>query len=145
MLTFTNSVTFVRGEMPPVVLRNFHEPEDGFVWGTSRWAEIIFPFSNKEGMTELRADLVLDLDVFKSPPELKYQTILIYLNGLRIGSLDIYDRSTSVVPFGFNLLKQAENILTFDTPNATVPHQFGIPDDRLLSIQLFSLQIRPGG
>jgi hypothetical protein len=35
-------------------------------------------------------------------------------------------------------------VLTFDTPDVASPRQFGLDDDRKLSVQLFSLQLRPG-
>ncbi len=142
MLSFKNSVVFTKGEAPPVLLRNFYEPEDGFVWGTSRWSEITFSFTGDRPVPGTKADLVLDLDVFKAPPTLPCQTVLVYLNGLRIGSKDVNMRLTAIFPFPGEILRKAENVLTFDTPNVSVPSAFGIPDERLLSVQLFSLQLR---
>ncbi len=145
MLNYKNSVSFIKGETPFVLLRNYYEPEDGFVWSTSKWSEIIFAFS-AEGPPKARSsDLILDLDVFRAPPDLPHQTVKIYLNGWRIGSRDVTDRTTALIPFYPALLKPIENVLTFDTPDASVPATFGVPDERRLGIQLFSLQFRQGG
>ncbi len=145
MLTFKTSVTFLKGKVPPVLLRNFFAPEDGFVWSTSTWSEIIFSFSDGTMPTGKSADLILDLDVFKAPPTLPHQTVMFYLNGLRIGSRDVSRRVTAILTFDPAILKATENIITFDTPKASVPSDFGIADGRCLGVQLFSLQLRPGG
>ncbi len=145
MLNYKNSVSFVKGETPGVLLRNYYEPEDGFVWSSSKWSEIIFAFSADVPARAKSSDLILDLDVFKSPPALPFQTVKIYLNGWRIGSRDVTERTTALIPVNPLILKPVENVLTFDTPDASVPAAFGIPDQRRLGIQLFSLQFRPGG
>jgi hypothetical protein len=145
VLTFNSSVSFLKGKVPPVILRNFFPPEDGFVWSTSTWSEVIFSFSDSTLPNGRSADLILDLDVFKAPPALPHQTVLIYLNGLRIGSRDVSRRATVVFTFNPALLKATENVLTFDTPKASMPSNFGVSDGRCLGMQLFSLQLRPGG
>jgi hypothetical protein len=144
VLTYKNSVSFLKGESPPVVLRNFFEPEEGFVWSTSTWSELLFSFSDSASPKAKLSDLILDLDVFKAPPELPSQTVKFYLNGLRIGSRDFKDRATTLIQFNPSILRPTENVLTFDTPQACMPKSFGIPDERCLGVQLFSIQIRPG-
>jgi len=144
MLTYKNSLEFLKGKPPAVLLRNFFEPENGFVWSTSTWSEIIFSFADSGLNKDKSADLILDLDVYKAPPKLPGQTVKCYLNGLRIGSRDIIDRTVSIVTFDAGLLKPTENILTFDTPQASIPSDFGVDDGRRLGVQLFSMQIRPG-
>jgi len=144
MLTFNNSVVFEKDKPSVVLLRNFYQPEGGFVWATSRWCEIVFACAEKPPRAESQVDLVLDMDVFKMPPDFNGQSVLVYLNGLRIGSLDVERRGTMLVPFNSSLLKAEENVLTFDTPDVASPRQFGLDDDRKLSVQLFSLQLRPG-
>lgn len=138
-------MSFQKGESPPVLLRNFSEPEDGFVWSTSKWSEIIFSFSDGIPRGTRNSDLIIDLDVFKSPPLLLDQTVKFYLNGFRIGSRDVNGRTTAWIPFSPTILKTVENVLTLDTPDAVIPASFGVPDKRRLGVQLFSLQFRPGG
>jgi hypothetical protein len=145
VLNYKNSVSFQRGESPAVLLRNFYEPEDGFVWSTSKWSEIIFSFSEGTPQKAKTSDLILDLDVFKSPPSLPHQTVKFYLNGWRIGSRDVDGRTTTLIPFNSTLLNPVENVLTFDTPDASIPARFNVPDERRLGVQLFSMQFRPGG
>lgn len=145
MLNYKNSVSFVKGESPAVSLRNFYEPEDGFVWSSSKWSEVIFSFVEGIPQGAKTSDLILDLDVFRAPPTLPYQTVKIYLNGWRIGSRDVSERTTTLFPFVSTILKSVENVLTFDTPDASVPATFGVSDERRLGVQLFSMQFRPGG
>ncbi len=145
MLSYKNSVSFQKGESPPVLLRNFYEPEDGFVWSTSKWAEIIFSFSEGIPQRTKTSDLILDIDVFKAAPKLPHQTVKFYLNGWRIGTRDVIGRTTTLIPFNPTILKTVENVLTLDTPDAGIPVRFGVPDERRLGVQLFSIQFRPGG
>ncbi len=145
MLTFENAVAFLKGEVPPVLLRNFYAPEDGFVWSTSTWSEIIFSFNDGTSPKPKSADLILDLDVFKAPPALTHQSVLFYMNGLRIGSRDVTGRATSILTFNPEILKPSANVLILDTPKASSPKDFGSADGRCLGVQLFSLQLRPGG
>ena|ERR1700726_1424097 len=143
MLTYANSVNFVKGELPPVVLRNFSPPEDGFIWSSSSWSEIVFGFSATLARGTKRADVNLDLDVFKIVGHLDGQNVLTYLNGLRVGSYHITQRTTVTLQIDAAILKRNDNVLTFDTPDSRKPSEFGLSDDRRLGIQLFSMEIRP--
>lgn len=145
MLDWRNSVSFKRGENSPFALRNFSEPEDGFVWSHGKWCEIVFEFAGAASDNDGLADLVVDLDVFHAPPDVTHQSVLIYLNGLRIASSYIGRRTTYLASFDRKLLKRSENVLTIDTPDVVDPRQFGVYDERKLGIQLFSLQVRKGG
>ena len=145
MLDWRNSTSFRRGENSSLALRNFSEPEDGFVWSHGKWCEIVFEFAEPTSDGRALADLVLDLDVFHAPPDFTHQSVLIYLNGLRIASSYIARRPTYLAPFASALLKPSENVLTIDTPDVIDPRKFGVDDARYLGIQLFSLQIRRGG
>jgi hypothetical protein len=145
VLTYDNSIQFSTGETAPVSLRNFFPPEDGFIWSSAHWSEITFGFSGTVARGKKYADLILDLDVFKNGVEVEGQNALIYLNGLRVGSHYVTRRTTVVIPVETSALRPADNVLTFDTPDSKKPSDFGIPDDRQLGIQLFSLQIRPAG
>lgn len=145
VLTYKNSVKFKKGESPPVLLRNFFEPEDGFVWSTSTWSEVVFAFTDGIPQRARSADLILDMDVFKAPADLPHQTVKYYLNGLRIGTRDLNQRTMVLIQFDTVILKPTDNVLTFDTPDASIPTRFGVPDERRLAVQLFSLQFRPGG
>jgi hypothetical protein len=145
MLTYDNSVQFLKDEPTPLGLRNFFPPEDGFVWSSSYWSEITFGFSPSPARSKKFADLILDLDVFKVGGQLDGQNTFIYLNGLRVGSNYINRRTTVVIPIDASALKPGDNVLTFDTPDSRKPSDFGIRDERQLGIQLFSLQVRPAG
>jgi len=76
---------------------------------------------------------------------LRHQTVKFYLNGWRIGSRDVNGRTTTLIPVAPTILNPVENVLTFDTPDASIPASFGVPDDRRLGVQLFSMQFRAGG
>jgi hypothetical protein len=145
MLTYDNSIAFAKGKETPVALRNFYPPEDGFIWSSAHWSEITFEFSATAGRGKKNADVILDFDVFKKEKLVEGQNTLIYLNGLRVGSHYITRRTTVVIPIDSALLKPAENVLTFDTPDSRKPSEFGGSDERQLGIQLFSMQIRPAG
>ncbi len=143
VLNYENSLNFYKGMQPAVLMRNFCDPEDGFIWSTSKWCDINFDFNHGAGKPKGSVDLLLDLDVFKAPPILSSQNVLIYLNGLRIGSYNIHAQVNCIASFDPAILRAHDNVLTFDTPDASKPEDFGIPDWRILGIQLFSIQIRP--
>jgi hypothetical protein len=145
VLTFDNSVTFSEGNTPVVGLKNFWEPEDGFVWSTGKWCEIGFPFQFKGRESTDVADLMLEVDSFKVEDGLVGQNLLVYLNGLRVGSYFCTSRAIYIATFDAKLLKASENILTIDTPDSASPRDFGMTDNRLLGLKLFSLQIRKNG
>lgn len=142
MITFGHSLTFTQGKPLPVELRNFYEPEDGYVWSHSKFCEIVFPFSTGFNKAPAKCDLMLDLDVFKAPPELESQSIMVYLNGIRIGQYSVTGQNTFVITIPTSLLKEHDNSLVIDTPDVTKPQKYGIADDRLLGVQLFSVQIQ---
>lgn len=145
MRTFEDSVTFTAGTDPGVSLRNFWPPEDGFVWSTGIWSEITFAFTPSARQPAPLADLILDMDVFKKPDHLEAQNVLLYLNGLRIGSYYVQRRTTYFAAFDPKILRPADNVLTLDTPDVASPSEFGGSDSRKLGVQLFSLQIRKSG
>jgi hypothetical protein len=141
-------VSFTKDVLPSVELISFWPPEDGFVWSSGKWCELIFKFNLQTAPTDERGELVLDFDSYKSPPGLEGQNVFIYLNGLRIGARRLTKRVTAFIEFDPALLK-ATNVLTFDTPDAASPTQWGGTDERVLGIQLFTFQARyfagPGG
>jgi hypothetical protein len=143
MLTYENSVQFDLGEPSPVALRNFSLPEKGFIWSSSDWCEIVFAFSATPVSSKKLVDFILDIDVFKMAGHLTGQNVLLYLNGLRVGSHYITEQTTLVTRINAAMLRPSGNVLTFDTPDSRKPSEFGSPDDRKLGIQLFSIQIRP--
>lgn len=140
MVEFGTSVTFTKKDQPAVELHNFWPPEDGFVWSGGRWSEVIFGLASEGGAGQ--CELVMDFDVFKHPPEVESQNIFVYLNGLRIGSRLVSKRVTAFLEFPSSVLRQADNVLTFDTPDSAKPSAFGGGDNRLLGAQLFSFEIR---
>ena len=143
MLTYNNSIQFVKDEAPPVSLRNFFPPENGFIWSTSYWSDITFAFSATPADEIKAADFILEFDVFKMGGHVEGQNVLIYLNGLRVGSHYVTQRTTVVIRMDAALLEPTDNVLTFDTPDTRMPSEFGLPDERRLGVQLFSMQIRP--
>ncbi len=142
MLNFENSLSFKEGQETPVALRNFWEPEGSWIWSTGRWCEITFAFEAGPRPLPRLAELIVDLDVYKQEEQHPGQNVLVYLNGLRIGSLHCTHRMIVVFGFDPKLLTAGDNILTLDTPDSAKPSQFGSADGRLLGAQVFSLQFR---
>ncbi len=143
MLTFTNSVSFTEKGNNPVSLRNFSDPEDGFVWSNGRWCEIVFSFTDDKKVTATVADLMVELDAFKVPPDFPGQDVFIYLNGLRVASLFVNRRLTILGTFNRSFLRANENVITIDTPDVANPRDHGVEDDRKLGVQIFNIKIRP--
>jgi hypothetical protein len=142
VLNFENALTFKAGQEPDAALRNFWAPEGTWVWSTGRWSEINFAFDLGLRAPVGTAEIIMDVDVFKHEEKHPGQNVLIYLNGLRIGSLYCTHRVTVVFAFDARILTRADNVLTLDTPDATSPAAFGDPDGRSLGAQVFSIQIR---
>lgn len=144
MLTYENSIEFALGKPPhEATLRNFYDPEEGFVWSSSVWSELTFDFSATPKVDTAEIDLVLDCDVFRADGRLDGQSVLVYLNGLRLASHFISKRTLLTIRVGSRGLKHTDNVLTLDTPDSRKPSEFGSTDERRLGVQLFSMQIRP--
>ena len=141
MLDSDKIVSFSRDVLPVVELKSFWPPEDGFVWSAGRWCEIAFDYRLEAKGQQSQGELVIELDCFKAPPQLEAQSAFFYLNGLRVGARRVNKRATVFIEFDGALLKPA-NVLTIDTPDATSPSQFSGTDERVLGVQLFSLQVR---
>ncbi|MBX9700256.1 MAG: hypothetical protein K2X74_12520 [Acetobacteraceae bacterium] len=144
MTDFAMFLDLCASEAEQPVLRNFHPIEPGgFAWSAGRWCELEF-VCGAPGATDAAAEraLVLDLDVFRHPPLLPSQDVLLYLNGLRLGAVTIRRRQTASFRLLDNALQPGVNRLTIDTPDASRPSEFGQPDTRLLGVQLFSLALR---
>jgi len=144
LLTFANSVSFTEKGNNPVALRNFSEPEDGFVWSHGAWSEIVFSFTEDKKVTAAVADLMVELDAFKVPPEFPGQDVFVYLNGLRVSSLFVNRRVTILGSFPRAFLRASENVITIDTPDVVNPRDYGVEDGRKLGVQVFNIKIRPG-
>lgn len=142
MLNFENSLNFTAGRNPPLGMRNFWAPEDGFIWSTSKWCELEFAFDPGAGAAPQFSDLILDIDAFKVEGRSEGQSLRVYLNGLRIGTLFCDRRITAVIAFRSRLLTREDNILIIDTPDAHRPSDFGDADNRMLGLKLYSLQVR---
>ena len=126
------------------------EPEPEFVWSAGQWCEVVFPFSIKKGKPgtiandKLLFDLVIDLDVYREDKKFDGQNVLIYVNGYRVASRYITDRTTVLVDIPAAWLREIGNVITFDTPNSRSPSEFGDLDGRVLGIKLYSLQLSGG-
>lgn len=131
-----------------VVLKGFSNVEDNFVWQTGRFGEITFDFQDtksKIGAVDPKAasvDLMLDIDVFKHQDGYPGQNVFIYLNGLRVGSFYVSYRRVVICNVLLSTLRAKNNVLTFDTPDAVSPRKVGVEDDRVLGVQVFSMQFR---
>ena len=128
-------------DMPPeaVRLRNFDTPEDDFAWSMGRFAEVVFAAEPAPGPLSL----IIDLDVFRAPPMLAGQNVLVYLNGLRVHSAFVIGRMQAEMRLRPGLLEPELNTLTFDLPDAIRPLEFGMDDGRMLGLKLFSLTLEP--
>ena len=143
MLSYQNSVAFSEGEEGLVTLTNFWDPEDGFVWSTGKWCEVHFDFKTSNGHSTTRsADLILDIDTFRGPLEEQAQDVLVYLNGYRIGSFTVARRTIYIATFDPRMLRPVGNVLTFDTPDSHSPKTYGSEDNRVLGLQIYSMQFR---
>ncbi len=141
MLDSDTIVTFSKDVVPGVELKSFWPPEDGFVWSAGRWCDVMFDYAVQSPGPRDRAELVFDMDAFKSPPEMEAQNVFFYLNGLRVGARRLTKRVTAFIEIDPSVLK-ATNIVTIDTPDATAPARFSGKDERVLGIKLFTLQVR---
>ena len=143
VLSYQNSVAFSEGEESLISLTNFWEPENGFVWSTGKWCEVHFDFKTTNGHATTRsADLILDIDTYRGPLEEQAQDVLVYLNGYRIGSFIVARRAIYITTFDPKMLRSVGNILTFDTPASHSPNSYGKDDNRVLGLQMYSMQFR---
>jgi len=145
MLTLENSLVFSKGTQPDEFLQSFWDPEDGFIWSKGKWCEISFAFDAKSKAVPFQLDLIFEFDVYKHSSGTKSQNVMIYLNGLRVGTICCHKRGTYIFPINGSALKSSDNVLTIDTPDAYSPADFGSADSRVLGLQLYSLQIRAVG
>ena len=133
-------------DMPPgVSLSNFYPPETGFVWSTQKWCEVRFniptaTLSVTDEIHEPSLKVTLDIDVFKTQPNLVGQNVFFYLNGLRVGSRFVTSRITVSLRVQLQYVRYGVNVITIDTPDSARPAVHGIEDTRLLGIQLFSVR-----
>ena len=132
---------FRKGVESDVRLRNFSPPEDGFVWSTGPWCEICIP-AIKHPPDNEPLEIGLDIDVFKAPPEMEGQNVLIYANGLRVASRFVNSRVSVVAEVAGRSLVEGHTLITMDTPDAVSPSRFGGIDTRRLGVQLFSVTVR---
>jgi len=138
-------VTFGAGMTPVVTLVNFSEPEDGFVWSLGPWCEMRFDLDVARAEVETGVELTLDANVFAAPPQLPGQSVIAFLNGVRIGSAWVTGRGLIAFRSPRVTLFRESNRLTLDVPNAVRPSKFGHPDERRLGIKVFSLVVKPLG
>lgn len=121
-------------------LEHFDGPEDDFAWSMGRFAEVHFAATPPPD----RAQLLIELDVFRAPPVLTGQNVLLYLNGLRVHSALVAARRILRVALRPGDLAEEDNVLTFDLPDAIRPIEFGMEDGRMLGVKLFSLSLEAG-
>lgn len=144
MHNYESTIAFPLPQDGGVKLRNFWEPEDGFVWSRGRWCEMVFAFDAGNRPGPRLADLILDMDAFRVDGRHELQNALVYLNGLRIGSFAVTRRATFYAAFEPKLLYPVDNVLVIDTPDAASPREFGGEDVRSLGIKLYSVRLRRG-
>lgn len=145
MLRLGRPVRIGEAHEAALALRNFHPAEDGFAWSAGRWCEVEFAWD----LVGAPRPLLLELDVnaFRDAHLLPAPDLLVYLNGLRIGSLTLPMRQLATFPIAATVLQAERNVLVLDAPDAARPIEFGREDARLLGVQLFSLAVvaEPGG
>lgn len=142
MLAIDQPLQFGADTIGTVILRNCAPPEDGFVWSSGRWCEIEFELDlDRTARARNAVEFAVDLDVFKFPPAFPGQNVMTYLNGLRVGSTFVTGRTALTFQVKPGLLLPAGNVLTFDTPDAVRPSEFGVEDDRVLGLQIFSVAV----
>jgi hypothetical protein len=151
MLAFGQPI-LIGGDLGPHIrLRNFDAPEQDFAWSTGRWCEVEFDLDLGRGGGRGRGGhaapvtFLVDLDAFRCPPVFTGQNVLTYLNGSRVHSAFVSGRRMlSFAPRG-DVLVPGANLLTFDLPDAIRPLEFGLEDNRMLGVQVFSIAIEPAG
>jgi hypothetical protein len=142
--------TFAKDVVPDIGMTNFSPPEDGFIWSTGPWCEIRFSLMQpdysvaRERPWDTVVELSLDMDVFKAAPNLNGQNILFYVNGLRLASRFMTGRVTVILELPGTMVRQNDNIITIDSPDAARPTDHGGSDGRRLGIQLHSLRVMVG-
>lgn len=140
MLRLGEALNFSSDVTEFLSLTNFSSPEEHFVWSNGRWAEVVFDLDHREDIRpETPISMHLDVDVFKFPPALPGQNVLVYCNGVRVKSAFVTERTTLRCPLGVAPLLRQQNVLTFDLPDARTPQDLGVPDDRMLGLQIFSV------
>jgi len=145
MLAIDQPLQFGADTIGTTTLRNCAPPEDGFVWSSGRWCEIEFELDlDRAARSRDAVEFAVDLDVFKFPPAFPGQNVMTYLNGLRVASTFVTGRTALTFQVKPGMLLPAGNILTFDTPDAVRPSEFGVEDDRVLGLQIFSVAITEG-
>jgi len=145
MLAIDQPLQFGADTIGTTILRSCAPPEDGFVWSSGRWCEIEFELDlDRAARSSAAVEFAVDLDVFKFPPAFPGQNVMTYMNGLRVASTFVTGRTALTFPVKPGLLLPAGNILTFDTPDAVRPSEFGVEDDRVLGLQIFSVAITEG-
>lgn len=136
-------VAFGAGAAPVVSLINFSDPEDGFVWSLGPWCEMRFDLDLPRAELETGVELALDANVFAAPPKLPGQSVIAFLNGIRIGSAWVTSRGPITFRGPRVTLLREGNRLTLDVPNAAKPSSFGQADERRLGVKVFSLIVKP--
>jgi hypothetical protein len=146
MAAFDKLITFDSNTPPGCTLKNFYDPEEDFVWSNGLWCEISLPLPADPlaNAAKIPLDIAIDLAAFKTSPELEGQNVLVYANGLRLASRFITHRVTVMLELPAAFIREGENIITIDTPNAAFPATYGFNDTRQLGIQLFSLRLTHG-
>jgi hypothetical protein len=149
MAAYDKLITFDKNTPSTCKLTSFYEPEDGFVWSNGLWCEIALPVpatppAKAADTGKIPLDIAIDLAVFKTSPELEGQNVLFYANGLRLASRFVTHRVTIMLELPAAFIREDENIITIDTPNAAFPTTYGFNDTRQLGIQLFSLRLTRG-
>jgi hypothetical protein len=150
MLAVDDEIGFEKDVEPEVRLVNFYPPEAGFVWSTKSWAEIGFRIKppvtggGRSKPADTMVDVALDLDVYKSNPDLEGQNVFFYVNGLRLASRYITRRITVMLELPGAMVRPEDNVLTIETPDASRPADFSGNDTRVLGIQLFSMRVTSG-
>jgi hypothetical protein len=141
--TWENFLDFRDGASLRVAFNGFSAPENGFVWQTGRFGEVVFDFEASSPCPTPEAELIVELDAYRGPPREAGQNVFVYLNGYRLGSVLVTRCRVLARRFDWQILRRKGNVLTLDAPDAVRPNTPGSRETRVLGARLLSLQFRP--
>jgi hypothetical protein len=119
-------------------------PEEGWQWAIGPDARMLVPCPDRPG----NYLLTVKLRPFLAKPQLARQRLTIEVNGAPLASFEAGDPEPSVrsciIPSGV-IARGRELAITFRTPNAARPADFGLSDTRKLSFAFHTLALTPAG
>jgi hypothetical protein len=119
-------------------------PEEGWQWAIGPEARMLAPRPDRPG----NYLLTVKLRPFLAPPHLSRQRLTIEVNGAPLASFEANNPEPTVrsclIPSGI-IARGRELTITFRTPDAARPADFGLSDTRQLSFAFHTLTLAPAG